>query len=442
MELLSSILVASWAMLVEMAPYLLLGFSMAGLLSVLISPRLVERHLGNRGLGQVFKASLFGVPLPLCSCGVIPVGASLRQHGAGKGATTAFLLSTPQTGVDSIAVTYALLGPFLAVVRPIAALLTGFLGGGLVYAFDRDGDDPAAADEATVACSSESGCCAVDDEPRRKTLFDGLTYGLVTLPRDIGRALIVGILLSGVISALVEPRALESTLGGGIWPMLAAIAVGIPLYVCATASTPIALSLIHAGLSPGAALVFLIAGPATNGATVTTLWRVLGRRSVVIFLLTVALGALATGLVVDSLVASEVVGPNAMVPAAVSEPHAHDHHGEADGVGLWFRRGCAVLLVLLLVNALWPQPQPMGRGDVKMKTVSSGETLELKVTGMRCNGCVESVTRALTECEGVDDATVDLTAGLASVRGAGFDRAALADKVRGLGFEVEVASAK
>jgi copper chaperone len=169
---------------------------------------------------------------------------------------------------------------------------------------------------------------------------------------------------------------------------------------------------------------------------------VLGRRSVVIFLLTVALGALATGLVVDSLVASEVVGPNAMVPAAVSEPHAHDHHGEADGVGLWFRRGCAVLLVLLLVNALWPQPQPMGRGDVKMKTVSSGETLELKVTGMRCNGCVESVTRALTECEGVDDATVDLTAGLASVRGAGFDRAALADKVRGLGFEVEVASAK
>ncbi len=109
---------------------------------MLISPRWVERHLGNRGLGQVFKASLFGVPLPLCSCGVIPVGASLRQHGAGKGATTAFMLSTPQTGVDSIAVTYALLGPFLAVVRPIAALLTGFLGGSLVYAFDRNGRRP------------------------------------------------------------------------------------------------------------------------------------------------------------------------------------------------------------------------------------------------------------------------------------------------------------
>lgn len=441
MELLSSILVASWAMLVEMAPYLLLGFSMAGLLSVLISPRWVERHLGNRGLGQIFKASLFGVPLPLCSCGVIPVGASLRQHGAGKGATTAFLLSTPQTGVDSIAVTYALLGPFLAVVRPIAALLTGFLGGGLVYAFDRNGDEPPAAEEATVSCSSESGCCEADEGPRRKTILDGLTYGLVTLPRDIGRALIVGILLSGVISALVEPRALESTLGGGILPMLAAIAVGIPLYVCATASTPIALSLIHAGLSPGAALVFLIAGPATNGATVTTLWRVLGRRSVVIFLLTVAIGALATGLAVDALVASEVVGPTAMVPAAVSETLAHDHHPD-DGAGLWFRRGCAVLLMLLLVNALWPQPQPMGRGDVEMTTKPDRETLELTVTGMRCNGCVESVTRALNECDGVESASVDLTAGSASVHGVGFDRAALAEKIKALGFEVDVAPAK
>jgi len=442
MELFASTLAASWAMLVDMAPYLLLGFTVAGLLSVLISPRLVERHLGNRGLGQVFKASLFGVPLPLCSCGVIPVGASLRQHGAGKGATTAFMLSTPQTGVDSIAVTYALLGPFLAIVRPIAALLTGFLGGSLVYAFDRNGDDETVKDAPESSCPSGSGCCEADEAPRKKTLFDGLNYGLVTLPRDIGRALIVGILLSGVISALIEPHALEAYLGGGVWPMLAAMLVGIPLYVCATASTPIALSLIHAGLSPGAALVFLITGPATNGATLTTLWRVLGRRSVVIFLLTVAVGALATGLVVDSLVASEIVGPNAMVPAVVSGSPAHDHHGDAGGVGLWFRRGCAVLLMLLLVNALWPQPQPMGRGDLEMKTMPGGETVELKVTGMRCNGCVESVTRALNECEGVENATVDLTAGLASVRGIGCDRTALADRVRALGFEVEVVPAK
>ena len=440
MELLFSIVVASWSMLVEMAPYLLLGFTFAGLLSVLISPQWVERHLGDRGLGQVFKASLFGVPLPLCSCGVIPVGASLRQHVAGKGATTAFMLSTPQTGVDSIAVTYALLGPFLAVVRPIAALLTGFLGGSLVYAFDRNDDDRPEEEIPAAACSSGSDCCEDDEAPRKKTLFDGLHYGLVTLPRDIGRALIVGILLSGVISALIEPRALEAYLGGGIWPMLVAMAVGIPLYVCATASTPIALSLIHAGLSPGAALVFLITGPATNGATLTTLWRVLGRRTVVIFLVTVAVGALATGFTVDALVASEIVGPSAMVPAAVSGMDAHEHHGKDGGVGWWIQRASAVLLILLLVNALWPQPQPMGRGDLEMKTLPDTDTMELVVSGMRCNGCVESVTRALNECEGVEDTTVDLAAGRASVRGSGFDRSMLADKIRALGFEVETAA--
>jgi len=437
MELLQSIVVASWAMLIEMAPYLLLGFTVAGLLSVMISPRWVERHLGNRGLGQIFKASLFGVPLPLCSCGVIPVGASLRQHGAGKGATTAFLLSTPQTGVDSIAVTYALLGPFLAVVRPVAALLTGFLGGGLVYAFDRNDDDKPVAEASESACSSGSDPCENETAPEKKTLGDGLYYGLVVLPRDIGRALIIGILLSGVISALVEPQALEGALGGGIWPMFAAMAVGIPLYVCATASTPIALSLVYAGLSPGAALVFLISGPATNAATVTTLWRVLGKKSVVIFLLTVAIGALATGLVVDALVASDFVGASAMIPAVGEAMTGHEHHGEEGGIGWWFGRGSAIALILLMTNALWPQPQPMGRGDLKMLEFDDVESMVLSVAGMRCNGCVESVTRAIKECEGVKETTVDLAAGRASISGTGFDRSLLVDAVRSLGFEVE-----
>lgn len=437
MELLQSIAVASWAMLVSMAPYLLLGFVAAGLLSVLISSRWVERHLGNRGLGQVFKASLFGVPLPLCSCGVIPVGASLRRHGAGKGATTAFLLSTPQTGVDSIAVTYALLGPFLAVVRPVAALLTGFFGGSVVWAFDREsGHEPTEAPE-TGACSGGGDCCGLDDPPEKRTLLDGLTYGLVTLPRDIGRALIVGILLSGVISALIEPRALEGALGGGVWPMLAAMVVGVPLYVCATASTPIALSLIHAGLSPGAALVFLITGPATNAATITTLWRVLGRRSVAIFLITVAVGALATGFAIDAATSSGLVGPGAMVPGPETVMTGHLHHGEAaGGIGTWFGRICAILLALVLVNALWPQPQPFPKEYRMTDTINDNDRLELTVTGMRCNGCVESVTRALNDCDGVDDATVDLAGGRAFITGSGFEPAALAAAVRALGFEV------
>jgi uncharacterized membrane protein YraQ (UPF0718 family)/copper chaperone CopZ len=441
MEFLSLVFSASWSMLVEMSPYLLLGFVVAGLLSVAISPRWVERHLGDRGFSQVFKASLFGVPLPLCSCGVIPVGASLRQHGAGKGATTAFLLSTPQTGVDSIAVSYALLGPFLAVVRPVAALLTGFFGGGLVSALDRNGaddcDDRPVKTQASTDCSSGSNGCEPDDSAERKTLVDGLHYGLVILPRDIGRALIVGVLLSGLIAALVEPKALEAYLGGGLLPMLAAMAVGVPLYVCATASTPIALSLIHAGLSPGAALVFLITGPATNAATLTTLWRILGRRSVVIFLMTVAIGALTTGLAVDAMVESEIVVPNALVPAVAAFADGHQHHAEESDLGGWIGRVSAVVMLLLLVNALWPKPQPMDRREVDMDARSGDRVIELSVAGMRCNGCVESVTRALSECEGVENAEVDLAKGRAVVRGADCDLEVLLSAVQALGFESE-----
>ena len=236
------IMVASWAMLAEMAPYLLLGFVVAGLLSAFISAEWVERHLGGGRLSQIVKAALFGVPLPLCSCGVIPVAASLRRHGASKGATTAFLLSTPQTGVDSIAVTYALLGPFLAVYRPLAALVTGVFGGGLVHAVDRDAaaasiedapevDNTPDLDNAGAAAEEDrSGtCCADDDcpgnaESGEPAVVRALRYGLVTLPRDIGRALIVGIVISGVISALIEPAALEGVLGHGVLPILAAMA--------------------------------------------------------------------------------------------------------------------------------------------------------------------------------------------------------------------------
>jgi len=322
MEWMLTFVAASWSVFGAMAPYLLLGFLVAGFLSVVISPEWVERHLGGNGLGQVFKASLFGVPLPLCSCGVIPVAASLRRHGAGKGATTAFLLSTPQTGVDSIAVTYALLGPFLAVVRPLAAFVTGIFGGSLVQAFN---DDDEVIDEPTVEAAAAS-CCSADGcdqkTPDRPKIVEALHYGLVILPRDIGRALVFGIVVSGLIATVVAPKALESALGGGLWPMLAAMAVGIPLYVCATASTPIALALIHAGLSPGAALVFLISGPATNSAALTTLWKILGRRAAILYLLP----------------------SSALVPAAsaMAVEGAHVHH---DAAGSWFETASAVALL-------------------------------------------------------------------------------------------------
>lgn len=431
MEMLLSIVAAAWGVLGEMAPFLLLGFLVAGVLSVFVSAEWVERHLGDGRLGQVFKASLFGVPLPLCSCGVIPVAASLRRHGAGKGATTAFLLSTPQTGVDSIAVTYALLGPFLAVFRPLAALVTGFVGGSVVHALDRDPAPAASAAVAdTVAGDACDGSCSQQPAGRPR-LLQVLVYGFVILPRDIGKALLIGVLLSGVIAALVPANALAGALGGGVLPILAAMAVGVPLYVCATASVPIAVALIHAGLSPGAALAFLIAGPATNAATLTTLWRVLGRRPVMVFLTTVAAAALLSGIAVDAAIASGLVPASAIVGAGQGGAVGHVH-GLAQGLAWWQHLAAAVLLSMVM-TALWSRRK--GPDEVDTPVAEGEQTVELEVGGMRCNGCVQSVTRALSEVAGVHQASVDLASGSARVTGSGLRLEALVAAVTGLGFD-------
>ncbi|MDO8302192.1 MAG: SO_0444 family Cu/Zn efflux transporter [Sedimentisphaerales bacterium] len=284
-----------WATITQMAPYLLFGFFVAGILSVLIPPEMVERHLGGRGLLPVIKASLFGVPLPLCSCGVIPVAASLRQHGASKGATVSFLLSTPETGIDSIFVTWSLLGPIVGIYRPIVAFITGLIGGAAV---DMLHGDDAKSDFKHEACVKP--CCMAQSRKRR--IITALTYGFVSLPRDIGGAMIVGLLIAAGIAAFVPKDFLGPMLGGGIVAMLIMMAVGIPVYVCASASVPIAAALIAKGVSPGAAWVFLMTGPATNAATIAMVWNMLGKRTAVIYLLTIAVCALSSGLLLDVLI--------------------------------------------------------------------------------------------------------------------------------------------
>ncbi len=287
-----SIIVDFWATIAEMSPYLLFGFFVAGVLSVLVSQRIVERHLGGRGIWPLVKASLFGVPLPLCSCGVIPVSMSLHKHGASKGSTISFLLSTPQTGIDSIFVTLSLLGPVFAVFRPLAAFLTGIIGGTFVDIFERKSKDEIQAPEkCTDACCDTTGT--------RSKITKGLKYGFVTLPRDIGKALMVGLIIAAVISALVPEGYFAGKLGPGFLQMVVMMVLGIPVYVCATASVPVAAVLISTGLSPGAALVFLMTGPATNAASFVTIWKVLGKVTAITYLATVAGCALLGGILLD-----------------------------------------------------------------------------------------------------------------------------------------------
>ena len=293
MSKLFEILAEAWAVLGAMAPSLLFGFLVAGILSIFLSARMVERHLGGRGPWPVLKGAFWGVPMPLCSCSVIPVAASLRRHGAGGGATTAFLLSTPQTGVDSIFVTYSLLGPVFAVFRPLAAFVTGLFGGYLVDAFG--GKD---AGGGRVERCEEECCLPTASAPG---LVRALRYGFVTLPRDIGKELLIGLAVAGVITALTPPDLFAGVLGPGPVQMLVMMALGIPVYVCATASVPIAAALIAQGVSPGAAFVFLMTGPATNAATVLMLRKLLGWKSAVIYLGTIVAAALGGGVVLDRL---------------------------------------------------------------------------------------------------------------------------------------------
>ncbi len=288
MQTLILILAEFWNTLCEMAPYLLFGFLVAGMLSVLVSPALVAKHLGGRGIWPIFKASLFGVPLPLCSCSVIPVAASLRRHGASKGATTAFLLSTPQTGADSIMVTFSLLGPVFAVFRPLAAFLTGLVGGSIVETF---GSSAAQIEPCRDAC-----CCPTRPQSR---LMRVLHYGFVVLPGEIGRPLLLGLVVAGAIAAFIPANFFSETIGTGFLAMVVMMVLGIPVYVCATASVPVAAAMMLKGISPGAALVFLMTGPATNAAAIATLWKVLGKRSALIYLGVVVISALGSGLLMD-----------------------------------------------------------------------------------------------------------------------------------------------
>jgi len=276
-----------WATVAQMSPYLLFGFAVAGVLKVLIPTSFVQKHLGGKGFWPIFKSSLFGVPLPLCSCGVIPVAMSLRKRGASKGATIAFLLSTPQTGVDSILVTWSLLGPVFMVARPLIALITGIFGGVAIDLFDRKDSAPAENDDE-------------DDSTQNKSkLITGFRHAFFVLPRDIGAAMLIGLVIAAIISIAVPDDFFANKIGTGIGAMIIMMLVGIPLYVCATASVPIAAALIAKGLSPGAALVFLMTGPATNAAGFVMIWKILGNRTAIIYIITVAICALASGLLLD-----------------------------------------------------------------------------------------------------------------------------------------------
>ncbi|MCP1304516.1 SO_0444 family Cu/Zn efflux transporter [Halomonas sp. R1t8] len=283
------------------APWLLLGLVIAGLIKAWLPERLLQRWMGGRGLGSIVRAAVIGMPLPLCSCGAIPTAIALHRGGAGRGPTTSFLISTPGVGVDSILLTSVLLGPLMAVLRVGGALVTAIVTG-LLVGFTRD----AAKASPTVAsggCCSSSGCHdhhANANEP--EGLRAGLRYAFSDLLDDISAWMFAGLLLAGVLVTLVPPDTLAQ-FSGGILALILMAVVGIPLYICAAAATPVAAGLLLAGISPGMALVFLLAGPITSLATLAILRRELGNTALTVYLVCVLTVTVLVGWLFDAAVA-------------------------------------------------------------------------------------------------------------------------------------------
>ncbi|MDP6190832.1 MAG: SO_0444 family Cu/Zn efflux transporter, partial [Gammaproteobacteria bacterium] len=280
---------------IESAPWLLMGFSVAGLMKAFVPSQVLAKHLGEPGLLATVKAALLGAPLPLCSCGVIPAALGLRRSGASKAATTSFLISTPETGVDSVTVSYAMMGPFMAIIRPIAAISTAITAG-LLVGPDKNDHAPQSSEPVQSCCarktaepeSAESCCSKVSEENSAadsigNRLRDSMKFTFVDLIRDISLWLIIGLGIAAVVKTYVPPEFLTQW-GDGFMAFVVMALIGVPMYICALASTPIAAGLLFSGVSPGATLVFMLVGPATNIATIGLVRNELGNRALAAYL--------------------------------------------------------------------------------------------------------------------------------------------------------------
>lgn len=384
-------------MVCEMAPYLLLGFLLAGLMHAFIPSRFYRRFFSANRFQSVVNAALFGIPLPLCSCGVIPTAMSLRKEGASRGAVVSFLIATPQTGIDSIIATYGLMGLPFAILRPIAALCTALVGGSAAMLGDKD--------EQPQAAQSEQQSAAKQGFFQR--LKEALRYGYVEMIQDIGPRLVVGLAVAAVITICV-PTEWFTVFEGNTWAsMLLVLAIAIPMYICATGSIPIAVALMLKGLTPGAALVLLMAGPACNIALILVVRKVLGNKTMLIYLASIIAGAVVFGTVVDYLQFSGTVDFLARLTA--QDACCIEHIS-------WFSALSAVALLLLLFNALVIQRIHKNKTNTtNMKTYH--------IEGMHCNHCRMFVEKAILSVDGVSDAKVDLQKKEAYVEGTATEEA-------------------
>lgn len=398
----------------EMSPYLLLGFFFAGLLRVVFPRRIITRYMGGRDLKSVVNASLLGVPMPLCSCGVLPTGIGFYKHGASRGSTVSFLISTPQTGVDSIIATYAMLGLPLAIIRPIVALLTGIFGGLAGNLVDKN--------------NKQSAEGAVQEDAQVRSARELFRYGFVELLQDISKWLIIGLLGAALLAVLIPDDFFTRQISNEYLTMLIMLVASVPLYICATGSIPIAAVLLLKGLSPGAALVLLMAGPATNFATMAVIGNAMGRRTLWVYLLSIIGGALLFGILVDELLPRSLIMD--ALPGGLSGK-VHEH-----GMPWWQWLSSAVLLLLIAngyLQKLLGRKRNLAADQEKQASMGS-QVQTFRVEGMTCNHCKASVEKGLKQYPEVKSVHADPEKNLVNLEARGLPEEAIRSKVEALGY--------
>ncbi len=396
-----------WSLLIEISPFLLFGFLFSGILSVALSVETVAKYLGGGGIKSIFLASLFGIPLPLCSCGVIPVFSYLKKHGASKASTTSFLISTPQTGIDSIMVTYGLLGPIFAIYRPIVAFVSGIIGGVLVSVLDKEREN----EEDLLSCSDE--CC----EEEGSIIWRIFDYGFIKLAQDIAQPLIIGIVVAALIFFFIPPNYFQS-IGVGIIGMIIMLVLGLPSYICATASIPMALALhVQGGFSMGSLMVFLMCGPATNIATITVSLKQIGKKSTLIYIGSIVLCSILSGLLFD------MIFPGLTVEDSLSSSmHLFPYSISALSAGL---------LILILFNSI----RLNYFSSVKKNVINNSNKI-LFIKGMKCNNCISSIKKTVNQLSDVKIIDIDLKSGRLEIDCKSENIVQVKELIIGLGFEV------
>lgn len=404
-------------LVLDMAPWLLLGFLIAGILHVVFPQGKINKLLGNSSMKSVLRAALIGIPLPLCSCGVIPTGISIHKNGASKGAAISFLISTPQTGIDSIMVTYSLLGLPFAIVRPIVALLTGLMGG----AFTNKLEPAEPVVESVIENKADTG------SDKKNPILEILRYAFVDFLEDIAKWLVIGLLIAALIAVVLPDDFFATYIQNDFLGMLIILVASIPLYVCATSSVPIAAVLMLKGISPGAALVFLMAGPATNAATISVIGNSMGRKTLIAYLGTLIVGSMLSGMFIDFFL------PREWFTYALTQVHEGHEHGL---LPFWLQLSSGIAITLFMANIFLRRLIKKIRksSNTKIETQVMGE-IKVIVRGMTCNHCKMSVENNLKKIEGVDAISADVDDELVTIKGEGVDLDKIKEVVESIGYK-------